>query len=198
VSAPKYVRPLTRAERVELDCLARRARDGRWVRRAQIVRLSAQQQKASQIAELLGISMPTVHRVLEAFTVQGLEGLADRPRSGRPPKATERYVVCLKDAVARGPRAFGYAFSSWTLARLREHLGRRCHVVLHPDSLGRLMARHGIVYRRPRHVMGHLRDPGEYNEKKALIAFLKKTRPTHNTPLISCSSTSVKFTCTPR
>lgn len=198
MSAPKYVRPLRKAEQTELDRLARRASDGRLVRRAQIVRLSAQHHKAGQIADLLGISVPTVHRVLGAFNARGLDALADKPRPGRPPKATERYVACLKDAVARGPRAFGYAFSSWTLGRLREHLGRQCHVLLHPDYLGRLMARHGIVYRRPRHVMGHLRDQAEYDEKKALIAFLKKTRPTRGTPLTCCSSTNVKFTCTPR
>lgn len=189
---------MTGAEQAALDRLARRASDGRLVRRAQIVRLSAQHKKAGQIANLLGLSVPTVHRILNVFNARGLDGLADQPRSGRPAKATERYVACLKDAVARGPRAFGYVFSSWTLGRLREHLGRQCHVLLHPDYLGRLMARHGIVYRRPRHVMAHLRDEADYDEKKALIAFLKKTRSTRGPPSTCCSSTSVKFTCTPR
>jgi len=196
VSAPKYVRALTQAERAEIDRLARRAADGRLVRRAQTIRLSAQRRKAGETADLLGVSVPTVHRVIDAFNADGIEGLADRPRSGRPPKATERYIGCLQEAVARGARAFGYAFSSWTLERLREHLGRKCKVLLHPDYLARLLAQHGIVYRRPRHVMGHLRNGEEYDEKKALIAFLKKKRRTRGATSTWCSSTSVKFTST--
>jgi transposase len=122
--------------------------------------------------------------------------LPDKPRPGRPPKATDEYVRLLKEAVATSPRDMGYPFSSWTTARLREHLARRCRVILHPDYLARLMARHGIVYRRPRHVMGHLQDPKEYNEKKELIEFLKKTRLRGGTTSTCSSSTSVKFTST--
>lgn len=198
MSAPRFVRPLTKAEQVEIARLVRRGRDGRLVRRALMVQMSAKGQKAGAIAETLSTSVPTVHRTLKAFNSRGLDGLPDAPRSGRPPKASERYVECLKEAVATSPIDYGYVFTSWTLPRLREHLARRCRVVLHPDYLGRLMAKHGIVYRRPRHVMGHLQDPQEYEEKKALLAFLKKTRSTGGTISISSSSTNRRFTSTPR
>jgi len=196
VNPPKHVRPLTKREKTEVDRLIRKGGDARPLRRAQVVRLSAKGRKAREIAELLGFSIPTVHRIIDEFTERGTKGLFDRPRSGRPPKVTAKYVACLKEAISKSPREFGYAFSSWTLPRLREHLGRRSGALLHPDYLSRLMARHGIVYRRPRHVMAHLRDQQDYDEKKALLGFLKKTRSTRATPSISSSSTNVRFIST--
>ena len=196
MSAPKFVRALRRSEKAEVRRLIRKGSDARVVRRAQMVHLSSQGKKCGEIAELLGFTVPTVHRAIDEFNARGVDGLPDRPRSGRPPKVTERYVTCLKEAVRTSPIELGYAFASWTLSRLREHLGRQCGVVLHPGYLSRLMARHGIVYRRPRHVMGHLRDEREYDEKKAFLEFLKKGRSTGAPASSSSSSTSVRFTST--
>jgi len=170
--------------------------DGRAVRRAQVVRLLSQGLGATEIGKLLGISNSAVHKIRNAFRRDGLEALRDKPRPGRPSKADANYVACLKAAVSKSPRDFGYIFSCWTLARLREHLGRQCKIWLSPPQLSRLLRRHGIVYRRPRHVMAHLRDQTEYDEKKALLAFLKKKRPQPMRVLTSSSLTSVRFIST--
>ena len=196
MAVAKYVRVLRRAEKIEVARLIRKGGDARIVRRAQMIRLSAQGRKCGEIAELLGFSVPTVHRVIDAFNAGGIDRLADRPRSGRPRKVTDQYIRYLKAAVAKSPRDLGYRFASWTLPRLREHLLKKCKVLLHPDYLARLMARHGIVYRRPRHVMGHLRDPKDYQEKKELLNFLKKTRSILGMTSTCCSSMSVKFIST--
>jgi transposase len=196
VNSPKYVRTLSKDEKNQINHLISKGRDARVVRRAQIVRLSAKKKTSPQIAELMGFSIPTIHRVIDAFNAEGIASLADRPRPGRPPKANKGYIRCLKKAVATSPRKIGYAFSSWTVPRLREHLARQCGVLLHPDYMARLMARHGIVYRRPRHVMGHLRDAQEYNEKKELLNFLKKTRSPLNTTSTCSLLTNVQFIST--
>lgn len=196
MNPPKFVRRLSVKEMAEIKGLVRRCGDSRRMRRAQVVRLSARGKKAREIAELLGFSLQSVHRVIDAFNKEGVKGLSDKPRSGRPRKVTEEYVRLLKEAVATPPVELGYAFSSWTVRRLREHLAIKCRVVLHPDYLARLMAREGIVYRRPRHVMNHLRDQEEYDEKKEIIGFLKKARSKGRRTSSCCSSTSVKFTCT--
>ena len=156
VNLPKFVRTLSKDE---LRCLTQtisKGRDVRMVRRAQIVRLSARGKTSPQIADLMGFSIPAIHRVIDAFNSEGVASLADKPWPRRPPKASDEYVRLLKEAVATSPRDIDYPFSSWTTSRLREHLAKRCRVILHPDYLARLMARHGIVYRRPRHIMGHL------------------------------------------
>lgn len=71
----------------------------------------------------------------------------------------------------------GYPFSAWTLERLREHLARQTHIVLSSHYLSQLMAKHNIGYRCPKHSMEHLRDPQEYDEKKAFLEFVKKGAP---------------------
>ena len=42
---------------------------------------------AAEIARTLGVHRNTVYNWIKRFDHDGLEGLRDRPRSGRPPKA---------------------------------------------------------------------------------------------------------------
>lgn len=192
-----FVRKLKAKERAELSRILHSRQDGRIVRRAQMILQSAQGIRIPAIALAWDTTVQTVLKTIHRFNSEGLAGLADRPRSGRPTKATDHYVEVLKQAVQRSPRDLGYPFSSWTLKRLREHVGHETGVLLKPRYLSRLMGKHGIVYRRPKHLMTHLRDPQEYDEKKALLEFLKKGRSTPRPRSNCCTSTNVKFTCTP-
>jgi len=198
MSRPVYVRKLANSEQRELSRLIRSNQDARVLRRAQMVRLSASGKKAAEIAEMWNVTVATVLRTIQNFNSDGLKSLADKPRKGRPRKTTNQYVSLLKEAVQKSPRDFGYPFSSWTLERLREHLGHKTGTLLNPCYLSQLMAREGIVYRRPKHVMAHLRNPKDYNEKKAVLEFLKNAQ-SKDKPDSNCStSTNVKFTCTRR
>ena len=190
------VRELTRGERVKLTGLIRSNQDARVVRRAQIIHLSDQGQSVQEIAAAWAVHPQTVRRTLQAFNAGGVATLPDKPRRGRPRKTTERYVRLLTEAVQTSPRELGYPFSSWTLDRLREHVGRQTGVLLNPRYLSQVMAKHGIVYRRPKHVMAHLRDAKDYDEKKALLEFLKKARRNAPRPSTCCTSMSVRFTST--
>lgn len=196
MSKPVFVRKLTKTEESKLIRMVHSSQDGRIVRRAQIVRLSSQGKKAAEIAQFWAISIPTVLQTIHRFNAEGLKGLVDKPRRGRPAKATDQYVALLKQAVQTSPRDLGYPFSSWTLNRLREYLGRQTGKLLNPRYLSQLMAKHGVVYRRPKHVMSHLRDPKDYNEKKALLEFLKNAQQKGKPASIFSTSTNVKFTST--
>jgi transposase len=194
--SPIFVRALTAAEQKALSELIRRENDARVVRRAQMVRLSATGMTTPQIAAMWDVNDQTVRRTLRRFEAEGIEGLRDKPRKGRPAKKTERYIALLREAVQTSPRELGYPFSSWTLERLREHLALQTGIRLHPNSLSRIMAENDIVYRRPKHSMEHLRDPAEYNEKQAILDFLKRGRFVPQ-PASTCStSMSVRFTST--
>ncbi len=192
-----FVRELKTREQAELSRILHSHEDGRIVRRAQMILQSAQGIRVPAIASAWDTTAQTVLKTIRRFNAEGLAGLADKPRSGRPAKATEHYVELLKEAIRCSPRDLGYPFSSWTLKRLREHVGRETGVLLNPRYLSSLMGKHGIVYRRPKHLMTHLRDPQEYDEKKALLEFRKKGRSTPRRPSNCCTSTNVKFTCTP-
>src|SRR5881392_1783880 len=72
--------PGSEIERLEADL------HGRWreAARAVMVLLSAHGLAPSQIAELLDCHPATVRRWIGRFNAEGLAGLADRPRCGRP------------------------------------------------------------------------------------------------------------------
>ena len=196
MSKPLFVRQLSGAERKQLTELIRNGTDARVVRRAQMIRLSGEGKTAGEIAPLWAMTAQGVRKIVNRFNREGVAGLADRPRHGRPRKTDGRYVELLKQAVQTSPHDLGYPFACWTLDRLREHLARKTRVILSPAHLSRLMAENRIVYRRPKHGMTHLRDPREYDEKKAFLAFVKKGLRVR-TPASTCStSTSVRFTST--
>ena len=178
---PVNLRTISKSEREELDRLVRRNVDARILRRAQIIRLCCEGYNHTEIAHIVGVTLPTVVRAFRRFNERGLNGLADLPRSGRPPRVTDQYIEELKKAVRTPPQEIGYEFSSWSVGRLREHLGRKTKILVSEGHLARLMAKHGIVYRRPRHDLSHMRDPAEYEEKKALLEFLKKGRSPRGT-----------------
>jgi transposase len=73
------------AQRQALTDLARRGRaEHRHVLRARIVLAAADGQSTAGIARALGIVEDTVRQWRKRFCHEGLPGLADRPRSGRP------------------------------------------------------------------------------------------------------------------
>ena len=90
---------------------------GRWrqAARAVMVLLSLHGLPPSPIAELLDCHPATVRRWIGRFDAEGLAGLADRPRSGRP-----RLGGCrLAGRIAALPERPG----PWTLPRIRRYLG---------------------------------------------------------------------------
>lgn len=80
-----YVITLDTADRQALEALARQGRaEHRQVVRARIVLAAAEGQSNAGIARGLGIVEDTVRKWRRRFCREGLPGLGDRPRSGRP------------------------------------------------------------------------------------------------------------------
>jgi transposase len=186
------VRALSSRESLELRRLIGSSLDARVVRRAQVVHLSADGMAPHRIAQLLARSWSGVRKTVNRFNREGFASFNDKLRNGRPRKTTLRHVSLLKEAVNKSPRQMGYVFGCWTLERLREHLHRRTRVMLSSARLSRLMNENQIVYRRPKHGMSHLRDPKEYDEKKAFLAFVKKGRNRLAPALTYSTSMSVR------
>lgn len=57
----------------------------RLVERARIVLACAQDRSLVEVAELVQVSLPTVKKWRHRFSQQGLDGMRDAPRPGRPP-----------------------------------------------------------------------------------------------------------------
>jgi Winged helix-turn helix len=63
---------------------------GDWIFRARIISLSWRGLRTTEIAEELGCHPKTVRKRLHRFNALGIDGLGDRPGSGRKPRLTEQ------------------------------------------------------------------------------------------------------------
>jgi transposase len=147
------VRPLTERERGELKKGARRE-VGRVSERMHAVLLSARGYDVPKIASILEYDEATVRRWLERYEAEGLEGLQDRPRSGRPRNAGVAAQDSVRRAMERGPEACGHpGVALWTVVLLQTHLLIGLGLQLSHSSVRRLVHAMGYAWRRPRHVL---------------------------------------------
>src|SRR5215210_2767410 len=126
---------LTDEQRAELEQVSRQA-VGRVALRAQMVLLSARGHSVPQIAAIHAGGHDVVRTWLPRYRADGLAGLEDRPRSGRPP--VDRLARQIVDAQAgQSPRCAGLLQSCWTVAPLAAFLAARFGLALAPSSVRR-------------------------------------------------------------
>jgi transposase len=110
---------LTDRDRAELETLSRaRKAPLRMVQRACIVLAAADRQDNAQIARDLGLHVDTVRTWRGRFAAEGMAGLADRPRSGRPPVFTATVVAEVKALACSLPAEHQVPLSRWSCADL--------------------------------------------------------------------------------
>lgn len=121
-----YVVTVGEADRRALEVLARRGcAEHRQVLRARIVLAAADGDPNATIARRLGITDDTVRKWRGRFCRDGLPGLADRPRSGRPRVFPAAVVAEVKALACEPPAQAGAALARWSCPELaREAAGR--------------------------------------------------------------------------
>ena len=136
---------------------------GDWIRRARIVVASWEGTPTKAIAAELGCHPQTVRERLHRFNTNGLDGLGDRPGSGRRPRLTEtergRIVAMARTQQPPGrlTRQPGGTLDAeqeggpahWTLNSLTETL-RAEGIVVGRSQVRRIMLAEGVRWRRTR------------------------------------------------
>lgn len=143
--------------------------------RAMGLRLLHEGQKVKEVAKLMSVSQPTVYDWHHRWQENGLEGLANQPKSGRKRKADENYVSCLKRIIEQDPQELGYSFTIWTVKRLRLHLEKETGILLGATQFKALLKDNDFVYRRPKHDLTQLQDATARQEAEKWLDELKKT-----------------------
>jgi transposase len=150
------VGPLSEAERRALKQLARRE-VGRVSERIRMVLLASRGYASSQIAAIFECDEATVRTWLARYAAEGVSGLRDRPRAGRPRQADATAREVIRQQVQTPPSALGYAIGSWTILTLTAHRVGACGLPLSRATVRRTVHTLGYVWRRPRPVL--LQDP---------------------------------------
>jgi transposase len=140
-----HARPitLTAAERRRLTVLAYSHTAGyQQVMRARIVCDAARGDSNAVIARRHKITVDTVRRWRDRFAEQGLAGLADRPRSGRPARFTPVQVAEVKALACQLPAETGTPLSKWTCPDLAaEAVDRGITASISASTIRRILAR---------------------------------------------------------
>jgi transposase len=113
--------------------------------RARIVLLAARGRPNAQIAVQLGVTADTARKWRTRFAEQGMAGLADRPRSGRPRRISPLERAELYALACQLPAATGVPLAHWTCPELAgELLGRGLVSAISPSSVRRILAENPV------------------------------------------------------
>lgn len=149
--------------------------------RAIAIRLLHLGHQPEAVAEMMAVAPSTIWNWHRRYRAEGLSGLAHRAKSGRPNKADANYLAEVESALATDPRDLGYAFSVWTINKLRKHLEKQTGILLSYTRFRALLSRHDYVYRQPKHDLSDLQDETAKAAAKELLDWLKKS-PSPTTP----------------
>jgi transposase len=135
------------------------------VKRAQVVLAAVQGMPVEEIAAQHQVVRNTVYLWLHRFEHQGVDGLKDAARNGRPPAYTREQVGEIIATALTPPKTLGLPFSSWTLDRLVAYLSEHKAITMHRSRLDEVLLTEGLRWRKQETWFGERVDP-EFAQKR--------------------------------
>jgi transposase len=128
----------------------RRSYEARYDHRLHAILMVAQGMSCRKVAQLLGDSARTVAYWVQRFEAEGLSGLADADRSGRPSKLDEKQLQLIEIALRSHPSQYGLSGNLWDGKLLSHFIDQQFGVELGVRQCQRLFRRLGFRFRKPR------------------------------------------------
>jgi len=154
----------------ELRALARRERDGRVCSRLLALANALDGMSRAAAARLAGMDRQTLRDWVHRYNAQGVEGLRDRPRRGRPPRLDEGQQAALKALVLRGPELERDGCVAWRLRDLCALVARRFQVAYSETGLLRLLKGLDLSWQKARPIHPEADPRAQARFKKACPA----------------------------
>lgn len=158
----------------------------RLIVRARIVLAAWRGDDNAVIARELGISVGTVRRWHRRFCAEGMPGLADRPRPGRPPV----YGLDVHLAVVAAATSEPEADSQWSHRLLARHLAA-AQIPISPSQVGRILAGLDLKPHRVRGWLNRPQDP-DFDAKAKVVCELYRSPPPGSVLLSLDEKTSIQ------
>ena len=128
----------------------RRSEESRYDHRLHGVLLVAQGLTCPEVAGLLGDAPRSVQYWVRRFEEEGLAGLQEGERSGRPNRLSPRQLAEVDAVLRKSPRAVGMGGNLWDGKTLAAWIERQHGTVLGVRQCQRLFRRLGFRLRKPR------------------------------------------------
>lgn len=131
------------------------AADGahRVSRRIHAVLLNHDEHTSSEISALLDVSRSKVSEWLKIFDEQGVDGLLEGERSGRPCLMSDLQKILLCDIIDSGPIAYGLVSGIWTAKIIAGVIQDEFGINYHVSHVCRLLHEFGFSVQSPKRVL---------------------------------------------
>ena len=160
------VRELSEAERTTIETwCGTRAGSVRRRDRASIIAWSAEGWWVSDIARIVRVTPQVVRKWITRFNAEGLDGLQDQPRSGRPPTYTAEQIGEVIAVALLKPDSLGLPFGCWTLDRLQAYLNAERGLAIKRSRINEILVAEGLRWRTDETWFGERVDP-QFAEKR--------------------------------
>jgi transposase len=160
----KFVQPLTEEQREQLKAVMKSQAAQRTRIRAHAILLSERRYAIDQIADLYQVDRDRVREWLDWWEEFAFEGLDDDPRSGRPPKLTEKEQQRAVRLTLKEPRSLRQGLTA---------IARTVGKLISRDTLKRLLVAENYGWKRLRRSLRSLRDETEFRAAHAELAALR-------------------------
>jgi transposase len=143
----------------------RRSPDARYDHRLHGILLVAQGMSAPEVGRLLGDSPRTVQYWVDQFEREGLGGLIDKDKAGRPGRLGEREIVVINKVLREPPSMVGFQNNLWDGKTLSAFIDKRFGIELKVRQCQRLFRQLDFRLRKPRPIIANA-DPEEQQRHK--------------------------------
>jgi len=136
-----------------LRAAARGTKDSFQARRLLALALVLDGASRTAAARAAGMDRQTLRDWVHRYNAEGIGGLCDRPRSGRPSQLCEAELTELSDLVEAGPDMAVHGVVRWRCVDLQGEIKARFGVAFSERHVGRLLKRLDFTRLsvRPRH-----------------------------------------------
>ena len=128
----------------------RRSQEARYDHRLHAILLVAQGMSCREVAGLLGDAHSTVAYWVRRYEEEGLAGLVDADRPGRPKRLTEEQLAQVTTALRKSPKDFGFSSNLWDGKTLAAFIAKQWQIDLGVRQCQRLFRQFGFRLRKPR------------------------------------------------
>jgi len=165
----RYVRCLRQEEVEALQQEHQGTKAASVRRRCEMILLSYEGLSPPQIARRVRLSDRTVRRTLDRYEAEGMAGLRDKARPGRPARVTAAYLEQLEHTIERPPRELGLPFSNWTTANLAAYMAQQTGIKIKARQMENYLKAQGWRLRRPVRSIQHKQNQAQVAEKKSHV-----------------------------
>ena len=151
-------------------------RDGacRVAKRLRAVALNSQGHAAGELAGLLDAPRSKVSEWLRRYQAEGIEGLLEGCRTGRPAELTAEQKEQMEDILDGGPVAYGLDNGVWTSPMISWVIEEEFGVRYHPGHARKLLHAWGFSVQRPHRVLARADAAAQDRWHRHIYPALKK------------------------